>query len=883
MKRKLHLSFGKRGAKRDVEAEIGFHIEMRTQEFIASGMDPDEARAEAEAAFGDLEGITDKLEGIRTRRARSHRLWEAAGDLILDMRLVFRTLARNPVYAVAIPLTLALGIGANTAVFSLINGVLLRPLPYEQGERLVQLRQPAAAADLADDGFSPTELADYRQSNESFERLVEYHTMDFTLLGLDEPVRVQTGVVSADFFELLGVEPYIGRTFRPGEDRPGADPVLVLSYGFWRDELDGDPAVLGRRLEMNDRPHTVVGVLPPIPQHPNENDVYMPVSACPFRPGWEENRSARTLSVFGRLKPGVGLTAARADLAGIAAEMHAAHPQAYDPDFRYSTVVIPLRELLVERARPRLLILLGISGLLLLIACANVANLTLARLLRGEREIAIRAALGASRGRLLRKTMLECSVLSIVGGGAGLLLAFGGLDLLTSFIARFTARSVEVGIDGSVLLFTLALSLATGIVLGLLPALPGRADPMHDLRDTGGPATAGHGRLRARKALIVAQVALSFVLLVGAGLLIRSFINLQRVDPGFETESVVSATVQLDWTNYDDGERVLSFVRELTERTESEPAVISAGVATGIPLTNFDPYLHEVTLRGGGPASGKAWASSQVVSADYFRTMNIAWLEGEGFRGAWDAPAIPVIINQTLSRAVFGDASPVGKEICVHDCEDIFSVVGVVADVKQYGLDAPSVGELYLPFGRDAWSRRFHLIVRTAGDPAVLETRIRAAVRDIDAAQPVTAVRTLEQYRSSSIAEPRLATLLLGLFAAVALLITATGIGGVIAYTVGQRTRELGIRIVLGADPAGVVRMVVRQALALVILGLAAGIPAALILGRGLSQLLFEVPVHDPVTFVSVTALLALVALAACYAPARRATRIDPIATLRTE
>jgi putative ABC transport system permease protein len=883
MKRKLHLSFGRRGVERDVDSEIRFHIEMRTQELIAAGMDPEEARRTAKTAFGDLDRIAGELRDVRRRRQRSRRLSEAAADLGGDIRNSVRSLRRSPGYAAAVLLTLALGIGANTAVFSLINGVLLRPLPYKRGERLVQLHQPVAAADLEDDAFSPPELADYRRASESFERLVEYHGMYFTLLGLDEPVRVQAGVVSADFFDLLGIEPYIGRTFRPGEDQPGADPVLVLSYPFWKGTLKGDPTVLGRKLEMNDRPHTVVGVLPPIPGYPDENDVYMPVSACPFRPGWDGDRTARALSVFGRLKPGVDLASARDELASIAADLHEEHPEAYDPALEYSTVAAPLEDLLVRRARPRLLILLAISGLLLLIACSNVANLTLARLLRGEREMAIRAALGAGRGRLLRKTMLECSMLSLLGGGAGLLLAFGGLGLLKGFVAHFTARAVEAGIDTNVLLFTVALSLTTGFVLGILPALPARGNPMDELRESSAPATASHSRMRARKALIVVQVALSFALLVGAGLLIRSFMKLQRVDPGFDTESVVSAAVNLDWTNYRESEPILKFVRQLEERIEAAPGVMSVAVAGGIPLRQAEPYLHEVTVRDGASrADNGAWASYQVVSADYFRTMKISWLEGGTFASAWDAGAVPVVINRTLARALFGDGSPLGRQICWHACEEPVSIVGVVADVKQYGLSSAAVGEVYLPFDVEAWSG-FYLLVRTNGDARGLESRIRGAVKDIDPAQPVIEVRTLEQYRNSSIAGPRLASLLLGIFAAVALLITAAGIGGIIAYSVGQRTRDIGIRIALGANPGGVVRMVVRQALALVVLGLTLGVPAALVLGHGLSQLLFEVPIHDPITFASVIALLDLVALGACYAPARRAIRIDPISTLRTE
>lgn len=910
MKRKLRLSFGKRGVERDVESEIRFHIEMRTQEFIAAGMPPDEARRAAEAAFGDQSDISERCRDIRRRRARSRRVWELASDLWLDVRQALRSLRRSPVYTGAILITLALGIGANTAVFSLVNGVLLRPLPFEAGERLVQLRQPVPAVNLTNEGFSPPEIADYRATNRTFQRLVEYHSMPFTLLGLDDPVRVQTGVVSADFFDVLGVEAYVGRTFRPGEDRADADPVLVLSYGFWKNTLEGDTEVLGRELAMNDRTHTVVGVLPPLPQYPQENDVYMPVAACPFRAanGWAESRTNRGLQVFGRLKPGIELTAARADLEGIAADLHAEYPDAYPEDLGYATSVHPLREALVERARPKLLMLSGITALLLLIACANVANLTLARLLRAEREMAIRAALGAGRGRLLRETLIEGSLLAIIGGGAGLLIAFGGLGVLKGFVGRLTTRVVEVGIDGQVLLFTLALSLATGLIVGLLPALPGRANPMQDLRETGGPATTSHGRLRARKALIITQVAFSVVLAVGAGLLIRSFVNLQRVDPGFESENVVSAAIHLDWTHYRRVEPVADFVKRLQRAVIREPAVISTAAAVEVPLKDRSgtPYLHRIRVIGEGGrgvastrkhlqpvravAAGKtsavpALANWQSVTPDYFRTMGIEFIHGETFEVDREDPyrePVPVVINEVLAHAAFGEADPVGRLICMHECEDTMSVAGVVANVKQYGLDADVTGELYAPF-QAAGHREFHLLIRTRGNPETAAAAIRDHVRRLDPRQAVSEVRTLEQYRSRSVAEPRLATLLLGLFAGLALAITAAGIGGVIAYSVGQRTREIGVRMVMGADPRAVARMVIRQGLTLVLVGLLVGIPAALTLGHGVSGLLFGVSVYDPITLVAVICLLALVALAACYGPARRATRIDPISTLRTE
>ncbi len=462
--------------------------------------------------------------------------------------------------------------------------MLLQSLPYGGGERLVRLRQDAPSANVSDTGFAPLDVADYRAETRSFEGLAEYHSMYFVLLGGKEPERVQTGVVSAGFFDVLGVRPILGRTFRTGEDAHGAAPVLVLSYAYWMRSFGGDPKIVGRVLEMNDHAHTVIGVLPPIPGYPEDNDLYMPISACPFRsrPQTENNRSARMLTLFGRLRPGVSLAAATTDLAHVSGRLLQAYPDSR-PRAGFLVTPVSLREELTRQARPTFLILLATVGLVLLLACANVANLSLARLIRREREMALRSALGADRKRLTRQLLTESTVLGLAGGALGLVLARAGLHLLVSFASRFTPRAAEIHMDASVLVFTLFVSLLTGVALGLLPAISRRKDLAGALHEGGERATGGTGRHRVRNVLIVAQVAISFVLLIGAGLMARTLWNLQQVDPGFQTERVLTGRVALNFTKYDTPEKRQAFFEQLLRRMQGEQGVVSVSIAATFP------------------------------------------------------------------------------------------------------------------------------------------------------------------------------------------------------------------------------------------------------------------------------------------------------------
>jgi predicted permease len=808
--------------------------------------------------------------------------------LFADARYALRSLVKSPGFTLATLLTLALGIGANTAIFSLIYGVLLEPLPYVEGGRLVVLEQSAPKADVENLAFSIQEVYDYRDANQTLSGLVEHHAMTFTLLGRSEPERVSTGVVSAEFFDVLGVKPQLGRTFRDEDDDLGAEPVLVLSHGYWERSFGADPGVVGRALEMNDKTHTVVGVLPPIPQFPQEHDVYMPTSACPFRAQGEsrmsENRSAfRAMTVFGRIQDGVGLEAVQNDVSTIASRFRRDFPETYPEAAGYSVRATSLGDALTENARPMLFILLATAALVLLIACANVTNLAVARLMRREREMALRTSLGAGRARLVQQTLVESVLLSLVGGGLGLLLASQGLDVLIAFIARFTPRAVEVDIDGAVLAFTAAVAVATGLLVGILPAFTNKTQLASSLR-SGTHTTDQKAPLRARGLLITAEVAIAVVLLVGAGLMMRSLVRLQQVDPGYRTEKILMARLSPNWSRYQNREDAVRFFDRLLERVRAIPGVESAAVASGRPLDGQPPFTNSFRIENVAIEEEELapQVATRVASPDYFSTMGIALLKGRSFTEL-DRDSAPrvAVINRSLSDQFGRDSDPVGQRVSLDDGETWITVVGVVGDVREQTLDTEPVAAIYLPQAQSFWAQT--LVVRTPFDPMGTARQVKEAVHAIDPEQPVDRFETVEQSRYASMASPRLTTLLLGIFAALALGIAATGVGGVVGYAVSQRTQEIGIRMALGATRGRVVALVLRQGLGAVLLGLASGVVAAVVAGPFLSSILFETNPTDPLTFAFVLFVLLAAALVASVLPARRAATIEPTKALRSE
>jgi predicted permease len=872
--------FGRRKLERDMEEEMRFHVDMETERLASRGLPAGQARTEALRRFGGVEKVKDEV-----RDAALARFLERLGQ---DVRYALRAYRRNPGFAAAAVVTLALGIGANSAIFSVVHGVLLQALPYGGGERLVRLRADAPGAGIQDRPFSPLEMEDLRAECRTLDGVVEYHNMWFVLLGRREPERVATGVVSANFFDVLGVKPILGRTFLPGEDKHGAEAVLVLSHDYWMRSFGGDPKVIGRVFTMNDRPHVVVGVLPPIPGYPNDNDVYMPVSACPFRSNErvERNRGAFFVLAFARLKAGVSLAAASAELSDVAKRWEREHPETYPAGSHLSLSPLSLSEEMTRTARPTFLILLGAVGLVLLLACANVANLMLARLVRREKELALRAALGASRRRLAGQMLTETVLLSLLGSVLGLGLAFAAHRLLVFFAARLTPRASEIAISGPVLLFTFATALGTGLALGLVPVLARRRSLVASLQD-GDRGSGGPGRHRARHLLIVAQVAISFVLLVAAGLTLRTIWKLQRVNPGFKTEQVLTARLDLNFSRYSTRETRRQFQDALLKRLGQEPGLVAAALSGTFPLNDSGgPNLSQYRVAGrDGQGTPARQADFQVVSPDFFTVIGTPILRGRAF-AASDRPDRPpvAIVNEMLARRVFGAESPLGRRLAIpfgqNDVREL-EIVGVAGDVHQYGLASDPIEQIYIPLAQFP-TLSTTCLVRTNVDPLAVTRQVREAVLSVGPEQPVDHFRTLEQVRSGVLESPRLTAILLGLFAGLALIITATGIVGVIGFSVGQRLPEFGIRMALGAQRAEILGMVLRQGLALVAAGLALGLGGALALVRVLSGLLYGVRPTDAATLGGVLLLLSAVAAGACLIPARRATGADPIKALRS-
>lgn len=844
-----------------------------------------EQKAEA-ARNGGSHGLfglwRSTAQGILATALREH-----AQLFLQDLRYALRMVRKNPGFSAAIILTLALGIGVNTAIFSLVDGVLLRPLPYASGKRLVMLTQKAPRAGISDLRFSVKEIQDYRRETKTLDQIVEYHSMPFILLGGEEPERVQTGVVSANFFDVFGIKPILGRTFNPGEDRLGAEPLLILSYDYWQRNLGGSRSVIGRTFKMNDHVHTVIGVLPPIPQFPDNNDVYMTTSSCPFRSSQRmiEGRTLRMMRVFGRLSPGVTLAQAQGELNSIARHLEQEYPQAYPLTRGYGVTATSLREELVRHARTTLLVLLGTAALVLLIACANVANLFLARLLQRDREMAIRLALGANRRRLIRQLLTESSVLSLSAGALGLGLAYATLHLLVSFTARLTARAAEIHINTSVLLFTLGVSLFTGLVFGAIPALSSRRDVARSLNDGDRSSSAGIGKQRVRSLLTVAQISISLVLLVGAGLMVRSLFRLQRVDPGFKPANVLTVFLDLDWSKYNKPDLIHNFQRTLLKKTSSLPGVLNASIAGTFPLNQISPFSSGFQIEGRSLDSDVPLPRIDVnaVSPDYFQTIGVPLMQGRLFSES-DRPDTPsvLLINEAMARHYWGKESPVGARISGDRGKTWDTIVGVVGNTRQYGLDKKVEDEAYVPLFQTA-RRVCSLLVQTGSDPGQMTRSVVQKVYEIDPNQPVARVQTLQHIRDESIAAPRLTAHLIELFALLALVITLAGLVGVMALSVNQKQHEIGIRMALGATRGDVVEMVLRQGLRLVLLGLALGMLGALALTRVMQQLLFQVQATDPLTFAAVSMVLVAAAVLACLIPARRATRFDPIQTLRCE
>ncbi len=845
-------------------------------------------RQEAETSLGRgglLRMWTATIADIVRMAPREHM-----AVLAQDIRYALRMMRKNPAYTASAIVILGLGIGANTAIFSMVNAVLLQPLPYASGDRIVVLHQPAAKAGVDDLTFSVHEIADYKAGAQSLEGFVEYHGMSFTLYGGPEAHRVKTGVVSAGFFDFFGIKPILGRSFRPEDEGPGAQPVLLLSYEFWKTAEGGNPNVIGKRYEMNDRPHIVIGVLPPIPQYPNENDVYMTTSLCaPSARGrlFIDNRQSRMMNVFARLKPGLPLQRANADLAAIARRLELEYPDAYPSRMGYGANATSLREDLTRQARPVMIALLGAAAFVLLIACANVANLILARMARRKQELVIRTAVGAGAGRLLRQLLTESMLMALAAAAIGIAFAAGSMRLMSQFAGELTPRAREIGVDGWMLAFAILCATLTTVFFGSISAIYARRDVAYGLREAG-RGNADRSRAILRNGLIAAQVAFSYALLIGAGLMVRSLIQLDHVDAGFVQQRVFGVGFNWNWSKHGTGEDRRALNRRILQTLTAQPGILSVAIANAFPL---DPDLIEngpnqrsFTIEGETLAQSETTpvASQRSVSPDYFRTLEIPLIAGRTFRENDDEHGDNVaLVSRSLAHHRWGNRDPVGRRVRFGGDEDWTRIIGVVGDVKEISLSDPPPEQFYRPIQQ--LPATGFIVVRAADGSGAVANQVRRSMHDLDPQIAINFVKTLEQARNDAETSPRTMARLFTLFAALALLIAIAGIASMLALWVRQRTRELGIRMALGASPGEIVGAILRQGLSLTAAGIAFGIATAWILTSALKGLLFGVTPTDFTTYAAVSALLLAAALAACWVPARRAGRIDPQQALRCE
>jgi putative ABC transport system permease protein len=867
--------FGKRTDDLEFDAEIQEHLRLLTERYRRQGMTPENAELAARRQFGNTTLLQEERKAMQTIPALE-AFWN---DLVYALRM----LRKNPGFTTAAVLTLALGIGANTAIFSVCNAVLLKPLPYSEPDRIVMLweQQQGRAQTVA-----PANFVDWREQTRSFSEVAAIRSSSMILIGHGEPARLKGAAVSANFLSLLGVPFTFGRNFLAEEDQPDRNHVVILSYQTWRERFGAQPDTVGRPITLNDTIHTVVGVLPPDFQFAgnpsefqaqNQFDIWVPLAL-----NLEKlQRGTHPLRVFARLKPGVALAQAQADLNVVAANLERLYPE---NNLEKGITAVPLGEQVTTNVRPVLAILLSAVGLLLLIACANVANLLLSRAAAREKEMAVRMALGASRRRLAQQLLTESLLLASLGGAGGYLFAWATISALSSRLPADFSRASGVSLDARILVFTGLISLATGVLFGLAPLFQARKISANESLKQNARGSSG-SQTRMRSGLMVAQMAIATMLLIGAGLMAKSLWALLHVSPGFRTEQILTARLSLPRSRYPDNRRIAAFQQELLTSVQSTPGVQSAGFATYLPLSGTDNgWAFFIEGRPPLPVGVYNHAKYRPASPGYFEAIGIPLLRGRTFIFA-DTEDVPwvVIINQTMARQYWGEQDPVGQRLRFGG--NVWrTVIGVVGDVLHESLDGEARAEMYVPFTQAPNVESGPTIVaHTTINPTAVAVNLREAVSAIDRAIPVDQIETMEQFVSVSVAQPRFRTVILIAFSLLALVMASIGIYGVMNYLVIQRTHEFGIRMSLGATPGDVLRLVLGRAAVLIGLGLGVGLLGSVLLARLIAKLLYGIAPLDPLIFVTVSILLSAVALSASYIPARRATRVDPIAALRYE
>jgi putative ABC transport system permease protein len=862
---RLRALFFKSRLEEELDEEVRFHLEREIEENIARGMSAEEARMAALRSFGGVERVKEESRDERGVRSLEE-VWQ-------DLRYGGRMLWKNPGFTIVAVITLALGIGANTAIFSVVNAVLLRPLPFAEPERLVMVWLKGSEAAGGNRVPLPVaDLLDWRAQNRSFESVGAFRTAAYNYIGGESPERVRVADVTANFFTTLGAQPALGRTFQSDEGRPGAQQVVVLSQQFWRKHFAADPQVIGRSINLSGASFTIIGVMPEAFDYP-EREVELWIARQLQAPN---RRGPFVLRSVARLKPGVTLPQARA-------EMNSMKSSFAGEKFDFN--VLPINEFIVGEAKPAILMLLAAVMLVLLIAAANVANLLLARAASREKEIAIRAALGASRWRVVRQLLTESLLLALIGGGLGLLMAWRGVDLLLKLAPEDLPRLQQIGIDGRVFGWTALVSLLTGLVFGLAPALQSaRLNPDETLKEGGRGATEGAGKRRWRNLLVVSELAMAVMLLVGAGLLLNSFWRLQRVDPGVDPRQTLTMQIPLQGPKYAQSQQTNAFYDQLIERVKTLPGVRAAAVSNSLP-PDEQPWSDDFTIEGRPVDPREAPIANDIrVSPEYFQTLGARLLRGRTFSStdSGNAPQV-MVINDMLARRYFPRENPIGKRINrgTESQPSVWEIIGVVGDIKYKGLGEETLPAFYQPIAQNTWRGVFLIVKTEAADPLGLAATVSNEIRSLDRELPVTQIRTLEQRLYASVAQPRFRTTLTAIFAALALILASVGIYGVISYSVTQRTHEIGVRVALGARSRDVLTLVVKQGMTLTLIGLGIGLSASIALTRLMKTLLFGVSATDPLTFIVISLLLTVVALLAALVPARRAMKVDPMVALR--